>query len=196
MEEYKSNSYASKAAAKNELAEKPKIGKVVKGSAKARKKGFFEKIFTSEEATNAKASIKQDVIIPSIKKIIFDTIERIIYPDSRDRGRRSTADRFSYNNVYNNTNRREQTPITRTAGGYSYDEVSFESRGDAEAVLDRLCEVVGTYGQVSIADLYEMAELPSRYTDNNYGWKDLGSASVERVRDGYMLKLPRAVPLR
>jgi hypothetical protein len=153
MEEYKSNSYASKAAAKEEAIEKPKLEKVIKGSARTRKKGFFEKIFTSEEAASARTSIKQDVIIPSIKKIIFDTIERIIYPDSKDRGRRSTADRFSYNNVYNNSNRRESAPITRTAGGYSYDEVSFESRGDAEAVLDRLCEVVGTYGQVSIADL-------------------------------------------
>ena len=33
------------------------------------------------------------------------------------------------------------------------------------------------------------------FTDNKYGWKDLSSASVSRVRDGYLLNLPRTVLL-
>ena len=32
------------------------------------------------------------------------------------------------------------------------------------------------------------------YTDNKYGWTHLRSADVQRVRDGYLLKLPKALP--
>jgi hypothetical protein len=48
---------------------------------------------------------------------------------------------------------------------------------------------------VSVADLYDLVGVTGNYTDNKYGWTDIRSASVIRVRDGYMLKLPKALPL-
>jgi hypothetical protein len=37
--------------------------------------------------------------------------------------------------------------------------------------------------------------ITGNYTDNKYGWTDIRSASVNRTRDGYALKLPKALPL-
>ena len=56
-------------------------------------------------------------------------------------------------------------------------------------------ELIDQYGMVSVGDLYDLVGVTGQYTDNNYGWTDLRTASVVRTRDGYMIKLPRALAL-
>lgn len=49
---------------------------------------------------------------------------------------------------------------------------------------------------VSVGDLYDMADISTdNYTVNKYGWKDIQSANVVRVRDGYIIKLPKPMPI-
>lgn len=48
------------------------------------------------------------------------------------------------------------------------------------------------YGVVSVADMYDLCGMTCNYTDNKYGWKSLARADISRVRDGYMIKLPKA----
>ena len=72
----------------------------------------------------------------------------------------------------------------------------FESRGEAEAALSKMDEVIDVYGTVSVADLYDMCDLTAPYTSNRYGWSNIQTAEVARLRDGgYVLKLPRALPI-
>ena len=70
-----------------------------------------------------------------------------------------------------------------------------ETRGEAEDVLSRMDELIDTYGVVSVADLYDLVGISCNYTDNKYGWTNLRNAEPVRVRDGYMLKLPKALPI-
>ena len=56
-------------------------------------------------------------------------------------------------------------------------------------------DLIETYGLVSVADFYDLVGVTGDYTDNKYGWTDLRNANVIRVRDGYMIKLPRALLL-
>ena len=49
---------------------------------------------------------------------------------------------------------------------------------------------------VSVMDLYDLVGITGQYTDNKYGWTNLRNAEPVRTRDGYMLKLPRAIPLK
>ena len=57
-------------------------------------------------------------------------------------------------------------------------------------------ELISTYGIVSVADLYDLVGITGgSYTDNKYGWTNVHNASVIRVRDGYMIKMPKALPL-
>ena len=73
----------------------------------------------------------------------------------------------------------------------------FSNRGDAELVKQQMKDVIARYGVVTIADMYEMADpnLTAPYTSHKYGWMDVSGAEAMRVRDGYILKLPRAVPI-
>lgn len=76
------------------------------------------------------------------------------------------------------------------------DALVFESRGDAEQVLDSLDELIETYGIVSVADLYDLVGLKSSFNDTRFGWTSFDSAVVVRGRYGYLLKLPKAIPLK
>ena len=123
----------------------------------------------------------------------------IAYGDRGPVGRRSTADRYGYRSGHTNYNRISDRRDTRSARyetqSHSYDDIFLETRGEAEAVLTRMDELIDEYGTVSVSDLYDLVGVTGSFTDCKYGWTDLRSASVSRTRDGYMLKLPRAMPL-
>ena len=56
-------------------------------------------------------------------------------------------------------------------------------------------ELIDVYGQVTVADLYDLVGVTGNYTDNKYGWTNIRNAETIRVRDGYMLKLPKVLPV-
>lgn len=72
-------------------------------------------------------------------------------------------------------------------------EFIFDSRSSAEKVLEELDEYMKLYGTVSIADVYDLVGETSPYTANNYGWKNLNTASIVRVYNGYRLRLPSPI---
>ena len=198
MEEYKSNSHASKEKEKN--SEEKKVEKIISGNARAKKKSEFSKfadVFVSEDAGNVKSYILMEVLVPAVKKAISDIvtngIDMLLYGETGVHKRNGASSKVSYRSYYDCSNRSSSN--SRTRNGYSYDDIILDNRGEAEEVLSRMDEIVATYGTVSVADLYDLVGITGAYTDNKYGWTDIRSASVVRVRDGYMIKLPRALPL-
>ena len=115
----------------------------------------------------------------------------------RGGGKRPTADKVSYRD-YNDISRSDSRSYdrTRTNSGYSYDDIVLESRGEAEAVLSRMDEIMDEYNIVRVADLYDLVGVTGNYTDNNYGWTNIRNAKIVRVRDGYKIDMPRALPIR
>jgi hypothetical protein len=157
-------------------------------------------IFISEDIANVKSYILMDVLVPSIKKAIYDIVVNSLDMSlfgGRGGGKRSTADRVSYTD-YNRSSRRDERTYSssRTASGYSYDDVILETRGEAEAVLSRMDEIMEEYDIVRVADLYDLVGITGDYTDNKYGWTNIRNAEIVRVRDGYTIKMPRAIPIR
>lgn len=199
MNDYKPNSNRFKEEQKTKAPEK-KVEKVVTGKVITKKKSAFSKFadeFISEDAKNVKTYVLGEVLIPAIKKaisdIVTDGIDMILYGGTRRDGKRSTADRVSYRNYYDRGG--STVRDTRTATGYSYDDIILNSRGEAEDVLSRMDELMDTYGLVRVADLYDLVGITGNYTDNKYGWTNIRNAEIVRVRDGYMIKMPRAVPI-
>ena len=78
---------------------------------------------------------------------------------------------------------------------FDTDEVIISSLGAAVDVLNQMDDSIAEYQVVSVADFYDLVGLPAPYTGNNYGWTDLSSAKIVGVRDGYIIRLPRAVPI-
>lgn len=198
MEEYKSNSHKSRERQNEPIPEK-KVEKVISGSAKSKKKSGLRKItniFVPEDVEDVKSYIFEDIVVPAVKDIILDAVKAFLeVKGGSSRGRSSTASKVSYRKYYDDRDRRDYSGVTRTRTGYEYDDVIIENRGEAEDVLSRMDELISTYGLVSVADFYDLVGIAGNYTDNKYGWTDIRSASVIRVREGYMIKLPKALPL-
>lgn len=206
MDDYKPNSNRFKETQKKEdpATQEKKVEKVVTGVVKTKKKSKFNQMmdgFISEDAKNVKSYVFGEVLIPAIKKaisdIVTDGIDIILYGESRGRNKRSAADRVSYRNYYDDRGRGSRMNERQAimAAGYSYDDIILSSRGEAEDVLARMDELMDTYGLVRVADLYDLVGITGNYTDNKYGWTNIRNADIVRVRDGYMIKMPRAVPI-
>ena len=200
MEDYKPNSNRYKEEQKNKLPEK-RVEKVVTGKVVTKQKSKLSKVaneFVSGDAHSVGSYVVKDVLIPALKKlvsdIVTDGIDILLYGESGRKGRRSTADRVSYTNYSSGSSvvRSNTGPLTSR---YSYDDIVLTSRGEAQDVLDRMFELMDSYGLVRVADLYDLVGITGNYTDNKYGWTNIQSAEIVRVRDGYLIKMPKAMPI-
>lgn len=177
--------------------EEKKVEKVIKGKAKVKKKSKLSDIFMAEDIKNVRSYVLMDVLIPTIKDAIADIVkggtDMILYGESRRSSNSTPASLVSYRSYYNSNNKPAER--VRTSTPYKYNNVIFETRGEAEEVLSKMDEMIETYQLVSVADFYEMAGLPSEFTDNKYGWTNIRNAEPVKVRDGWVIKLPKAMPI-
>lgn len=203
--DYKPNSHKAKAE-ENAIAEK-KVEKVISGTAKVRKKTGARKVadvFISEDAANVKSYIVMDVIVPAIKdvlsNVVKDSIDMILFGGtsrSRNDRRKSNANHISYDRFYDRRDDDRRDSRTSIASRYNFDDITLESKAEAEEVLDRMEELLDTYGMVTVADLCDLVGISCEYTDNKYGWTNLSNARVVRLRGNeYMLDLPRVTSLK
>lgn len=186
---------------KTEIQNGKRAEKVVHGKVKTKKNEMrkLTDIFISEDAGNIKNYIFMDVIIPAVKKAIYDlvvgTLDMSLYGGHRD-SKRPTADKVSYRDYSSMSRDGRSYNSTRTTSGYSYDDIVLETRGEAEAVLSRMDEIMEEYEIVRVADLYDLVGITGEHTDNKYGWTNIRNAKIVRVRDGYKIDMPRALPIR
>lgn len=203
MTEYKANSHKVREEQKREnkeVVERKKIEPVAK--AKTKKKSEIKKftdVFIAEDVTSVKNYIVNDVLIPAAKKAISDIvtngIDMILYGEARGRDRRrDSGSRVSYTKYYERDRDRDYDRRRERRSVYDYDDIILESRREAEDVLNRMDDLIDAYGMVSVADLYDLVGITGNYTDNKYGWTNLRNAEVRRTRDGYLIKLPKALP--
>ena len=204
MANYPDNSYSARETREQKESDQKerKLEKVVTGNTKARKKSDarkFVSFFVPEDTDNVKSYILMDVIIPGIKNAIADVVSIILFGESGRLGSsgKSGGSRISRQKYWNNDrdSRRSDERVTANVG-YEYDDILFDSRGDADLVLEQLESCIDQYGIVSVGDLYDLAGITTRnFTANKYGWTDIRTAKVVRVRDGYILQLPRTVQI-
>ena len=194
---YPANSNVSKQEVKT-VAEEKRATKVVKGNVRTKPNEVrkFADVFISEDINNVKSYILMDVLVPAIKKAVADIvtngIEMILY-GSASKGRNSSSgSKVSYRNYYDNRDDRRES---KTRSGLDYDDFVFDSRGEAEAVLSQMGDIIERFKYVTVADLYDMVDKVPPFTANKYGWTSIRNADVVRDRDGYRLKLPRAMQI-
>lgn len=75
-------------------------------------------------------------------------------------------------------------------------EVIFDSRKSAEEVLHQMDQILQIYELVTVADLYDLSGITPSFFDTCYGWTNLKTAEVVRVRAGYIINLPKAYLIR
>lgn len=203
MREYQPNSHKSKTegVAANETQKEKRVQKVVKGTVKTKRNEGrkLANIFISEDAANVKSYVFMDVLVPAIKKAIFDIVtdgvDMILYGGSGSGKKHKSGNKISYRSYYDDKKDDRGSSGYRTRNRFDYDDLIFDSRGECEAVREQMVDVIETYGFVTVADMYDMADIPAPYTSSKYGWTNIRTAETVRVRDGYVLKLPKAMPI-
>lgn len=201
--EYKPNSHRSKEIEEEKKSSLPqkKVEKVVSGAVQRGKNGKlskFESLFMPGDFDSIKSYILMDVLVPSIKRAISDIIcngINMLLGETVKKSSDGVSARVPYRAYYQDRDNKFESNRPRAAAQYTYDDIIFDDRGDAELVLAQMDDILQHFDSVSVAELFEMTGLSSNYTDNKYGWTDLRGASVRRVRNGYVLDLPRATNL-
>lgn len=203
MAEYVSNSNKAREKSLEPIPEK-KIAPVVTGT-RARKKTGFSKVAESiivEDAKSVGSYILTDVVIPMAKKLIDDivcnAIHMALYGKAAESRGSSTASRISYNNMYRRTNEEPLTAAARSSV-FEFDDVVFETKGDAEVVLEIMGDIIESHKQVNVGEFYELADMPCpNYTVNKYGWTNRNAiinAPILRCDGGFVIQLPKVKEL-
>lgn len=198
---FESNSFKSESQPVEEVKEKVKP---IEGKVIVRKKGAIRKFMGtifSDDADSVKTYVVQEVLIPAVKKLISDVMSNgtdiLLYGESkRNKPQNSNGSRISYSSYsgyYSQANLKTDS-VKKPSNEFGQD-IILETRGQAEDVLIRLEEIVEKYRMVSVSDLNDILGISGQFTDAKYGWHDISSAQIVRVRDGFLLKLPRVQPL-
>ncbi len=127
-----------------------------------------------------------------------------IFPDARrTRGNSGSVYRYSGDTrKYSNNTRRDRDRDDRDSGyrssgrrKFDYHDVTAPTKREAEEVIMGLQDAINGYGIVTVATFYDMCDMEHDYTDEKYGWTDVSTAEVVPCRDGWLIKLPKALPI-
>lgn len=188
---------------------KKQIDKVVEGQVVRRKKPLgrrMKETFLGGDTKSVGEFVFQDVILPAVRDMVADAgqlgLERMVYGEARSVGRRSgirpmdpRRQHTSYDAVSRNArprfDDRERQLSRRARANHDFGEVVIPTRPEAVAVLDGMFALLEEYDVVAVSDLYELIGASSNFTDRKWGWTDLRGSDIRRVREGYLLELPR-----
>lgn len=211
MDDFPANSHRAREREQVVAPEPKRVEKIVEGEVKRRKKSLGKRIvetFLGGDARSVAAYLMMDVLVPSAKDTIADMfsqgIERMLFGESRSRSRRpsgysGSSGYVSYNRYSASSSppapRREEPRNQMSRRGRSqheFDDIVLATRVEAEEVLDRLFDLISRYQTASVADFYEMVGESKNQIDERWGWTDLRSASIVKLRgEGYLINLPK-----
>lgn len=188
-------------------ADKKKLEPIEGISAKARKKPLGSKIaetFTGDDASTVGEYIIFDVMLPAFKNLLFDVVSegsrRMLFGATgggRSVASASRGGQIAYNRISAKgsgviTNNTPHTMSRAARASHDFRELVFDTRGEAEVILEKLRDAIAEYGNVTVADMYECVDITAEFTDHNWGWvgSDLNQARVKPVSAGYLLDMP------
>lgn len=203
---YPGNSHKSRDES-SKVEVRKKVTRVTKSTPIQRKKPLGRRVaetFTGEDTRTVGQYILFDVLVPAAKAMISDAVsqgaERLLFGDSRPTSSRSPRkgnytpyNRVSGGRSFDSSGSRELSRRGRSV--HDFDEIVLESRGEAEEVLERLTDLIDNYDIATVSDLYDLVGITGSFTDDKWGWTNLRGAGVRRIREGYLLELPKTSPI-
>lgn len=168
--------------------------KVSKSKSKARR---VAEIFVGGDLKETAVHVRDDVAIPALKNFLYDSLseglQRILWGETRNDRRRNSTHR---DYVGYSRRARESRPTPQTTTRYSrvaqgFDDIVLATRTEAESVLSRMYDLIERYNMVTVAEFYSLVGISAEFTDENWGWRDLRSANIQHIRDGFRINLPK-----
>lgn len=190
--------------------EPKKVDRIIEGEVIRRKKPLGTRIketFIGADMKSVGQYITFEVLLPAMKDTIADIVtqgaERALFGEARSTSRRTgVRPGVGYTNYSRmadprdrNRGRDREVLSRRARANHDFDDIVLSTRVEAEEVIDRLYDLVGKYQSATVADLYDLLGVSSEFTDDKWGWTDLYGSKARRVTGGYLLDIPRPVPL-
>lgn len=201
MQDFPANSSKAKTSQPKE-----KIERVTSAETVRRKRGLgrqFKETFIGGDARSSMEYVMFDVLIPSAKDMLFEAFEsgfrRYIFGEDNRKRRSGSSDGYSglghvaYNRMNPSAAKTAEPRLLsrRSRARHDFDELIIPSRPEAEEVIDQMFDLLSRYGEVSVADLYELTGIQSTHTDMKWGWTSLRGAKALRThKGGFLLDLP------
>lgn len=193
--------------------EQKSLEKVTTGEVTRRKQPLTRRFLSTFVAGDPKKVVQDvifDVLIPAARDMIIDGVtrgfEQWVYGDNRmsrtrANSRPSGANGYvSYNRFASSTvpsRRDDDRQAARPAkNANSVDDLIVGTRVEAQAIIDRMFDIVNRWEQASVHDLYELVGVTGDPIDTKWGWTSMEGATFRRINDGYLLMLPKLEPLR
>lgn len=156
---------------------------------------------TTAKVLPPKKSFWSDVLKP----FIFDTVLPIVQPLFKE-GVRAIGDAIMdavLNDARPQPQQRSNTPYhsysrsttkaRKPVGNNRVANIVLTERREVSNIIDKLQDIIDQYEVATVADLYSLVGLPSKYVDNDWGWSDIGSPRTVRVDGGFQIVLPDPV---
>jgi hypothetical protein len=77
---------------------------------------------------------------------------------------------------------------------HGHEDIIVDNRDDANDIVSQLIDLVERFDVATVPDLYAMIGKTPSFTDEKYGWvdvDDLRRVEIRRLRDGWLIDLPR-----
>lgn len=184
---------------------KKKIEPVVSGAKQVQRpatRRFFDFLFAESPKAIA-ARIGSEVVVPKLKMAFEDAangfLSGMLWGEGSNRpissmlqGSMMRGGGINYNAISSQPQslmQARQANTSRPPG--SYRDLTLPSQQYAEILLANMYDLLNQYRVVAVADLYELAGMTPQPADNGYGWTSLDGSRISKVREGFLLELPR-----
>lgn len=208
MEQYPSNTLKerNKQAQKKE---KPDLKCVVSGKSKPVPQSLWSKVFVGIKPASGqtmKSFIFDEIVTPLIQRAVVEgvtgAINYLVKGDAyADRKATNSFGKsyINYNGISSGKSNANGSQYVYSGknSGMEIENVWFESRVDAQRVLDEMQNVIANYDILTVNGFYDIIGRTNIIDPSNekFGWSDLRNAYITASRGGWVIHLPHPMPI-
>lgn len=154
--------------------------------------------FAGEDLKSAMGFVLVEVVVPALKDMfvngVNEAISRVVYGSGSTRVSRGPG-HTPYGNMFSSgpsggTSRTSMTSTQRA--NHDFSGITLPDRGQAEAVLDRMGDLIERFDICTVEDLYNIVGITATHVDSKWGWATMDGTRPVRLPGGeYSLNLPR-----
>lgn len=191
--------YASQSDKKrNEDLIKKKVDAIVSGKVSDKKPSNFSRIkdeIIKSDFSSISSAVMSEIIIPKMTDLFFNALDSglhmLFYGNIGNRTTTSQGPKRDYTAYSKNTISTTRTSSRVSGLDIDYRDVILEDVSEAKRLVMNIENVLDTHGELSVADLYAMADIKKYDTIyNNYGWREMKPRPLIKVKDGWLVKMP------
>lgn len=201
---------------KRKPEEKKPAESVAKGTIIQKKKTLgnkFSETFLATDIRSVFHHVVFNVLVPSAIDTVYDIVRgatsMLLYGNKNGGGRSTRSDGSGgmrifrdYDRMYDgqrrdsaNSRQTEDRPSRQPSTKDVLENLGFDTREEADRVLEGLKQRIRDYEVASVKDLYDLADMETDWAKDKWGWFELNerNSGIIRVREGWLLKLPRPI---